>query len=230
MKIHFSGCSITAGEGFDLGKNDTRLYPNLVGQALNAEVINDALGGSSNLKIFTTAAKAMIDNPADVYVIQWSAVHRFWLYPRPDRGIYLSVNKPDPAYRDFIVQFQMLNHDYPNLMAVIDYSRILDTMATSAGSKIVFVNGMLPWTEDLLKRENPSDYNKLLFKGFTDDERAYYWHHLANNLELVDWTKWTNPWKNMTPDMHIDNAPLDDHPGPKTHNSIAELVLEKIKC
>ena len=47
-KFYFNGCSITAGHGFAHGETDDRIYTNLV--AKNS--INDASGGSSNLKIF----------------------------------------------------------------------------------------------------------------------------------------------------------------------------------
>ena len=211
--IYFGGCSITDGTGYSLGKKDPLIYPNLV----STDVINDAEGGSSNLKIFTRASKAIIENVADAYVIQWSALHRHWMYPAPDTGVYLG--SPHEQDNDFVVQFQLRNHDYGNILQLIDYTRVLTDMAHKHDSEIYFVNGLVTWSDDI-------DWmRKLVSDAKTDHNR--FVENLQNNMELAHLDLWINPWKNMN-DYKLDTAPLDAHPGPRTHKQIAELILEKL--
>lgn len=211
--IYFGGCSITLGTGFEKEQLDPRIYPNQV----TSEAINDAGGGSSNLKIFTKAAKAIVEDTAEAYVVQWSGLHRHWLYPKPDSGIYIgaSYEKSD----DFVAQYQLRNHDYGNILQLIDFTRILSDLADKHNSQIIFVNGMVIW-------ENNIEWMYQLVSD-ADSDHDRFVENLQNNMELVDWSQWINPWHNMN-DYKLDNAPLDEHPGPQTHKQIADLILEKL--
>lgn len=218
--IYFGACSIIMGAGFDQVQQDLRIYPNLV--AHDCQVINDAEGGSSNLKIFTKAAKAIIDDKADIYVIQWSAVHRHWVYPAPDKGIYIGSPVGGTEHSDFIKNYQLLNHDYPNLMSVIDYTRILTDLAAAHHAIIVLVNGMLCW-----KKDWQDQYMRSLLDDLTVEQQQDFQQRFDNNFELMPLERWANIYMSIA-EMKIDDAPLDDHPGPRTHQRIAELVTDTI--
>jgi hypothetical protein len=226
--IYFGGCSITMGAGYPTQQQDPGIYSNLVATAMRSHADNQAEGGSSNHKIFLRTAKALLDRHHDAYFVQWSALHRHWVYPSPKQGFYIgSYTDNNIADRTFVAQYQLLNHDYSNIMNLIDYTRILQQMADDAGSDIWFVNGMVPWTEDMLTDTDPSVYAQSLYQGLTLAEIEDYSERLRNNLELVDWTQWINPWTSIA-DMQKDNAPLDTHPGPETHALIADMILEAI--
>lgn len=212
-KVYFSGCSITAGTGFELEKTDSRIYPNLV----STNAINDAEGGSSNLKIFTRASKAIIETVADAYIVQWSALHRHWLYPTPDTGVYLG--SPHEQDDNFVAQFQLRNHDYGNIIQLIDYTRILVSLADSHSVPIVFVNGLVCWKND------PQWMHELVRDAESDHQQ--FVDNLQNNLDLAHLDRWINPWENMN-DYKLDTAPLDSHPGPLTHEKIAKLINERL--
>lgn len=224
--IYFGGCSITMGAGYPSTTSDPRIYPNLIGTKIKQPVINEAEGGSSNLKIFTRTAKAIIDDRADIYVIQWSALHRHWLYPSPKSGFYIgSDTEGNVVDRTFVAQYQLLNHDYSNIMSLIDYVRILQFMVLKTSSKILFVNGMLPWTLDMLTGVGTSPYAQSLYQGLTSQEVLDFSSRLQNNLELLDWGAWANPWNSII-DMQQDNAPLDNHPGIHTHEKVANTIID----
>ena len=211
------------GAGFDKQKQDPRIYPNLLGDA-----DNDAEGGSSNLKIFIQAAKALLDRRHEQYFVQWSALHRHWLYPAPDRGFYIGADTDSNLTdKKFVAQYQSLNHDYSNIMALIDYTRILQQMADDAGKDIWFINGMIPWTQDMLIDQAPSKYAESLYEDLDANDTQSFSERLRNNLELIDWTQWINPWHSII-DLKIDDAPLDDHPGPATHKKIADMIIQHI--
>jgi hypothetical protein len=227
MKIYATGCSITAGDGFPKGKQDPAIYLNLLAQNYSAAMINDAEGGSSNLKIFTKAAKAIIDDRADIYVVQWSAAHRHWVYPAPNQGIYLGSTIEKNDHSDFVRQYQILNHDYPNLMTVMDYTRILYDMAQNRSAMIIFVNGLLSWK---------SDWNDHYMAGLLEDlpikEQQDFRQRFQDNLELMPTDCWANIYMSIA-EMQTDNAPLDNHPGPNTHQHIADLItitIDKLRA
>jgi hypothetical protein len=220
---YFGGCSITMGSGFESQQNDPRIYPNLIGHA-----DNDAEGGSSNLKIFTRAAKALLDRRHDRYFVQWSALHRHWVYPNANQGFYIGADTDSNLIdKKFVAQYQLLNHDYSNIMSLIDYTRILQQMADDAGKDIWFINGMIPWTQDMLTNQSHSDYAKILYQDLDDDQTRDFSERLRNNLELIDWTQWVNPWHSIV-DLKLDHAPLDDHPGAVTHRKIADMIQQRI--
>lgn len=222
MKIYFTGCSITAGTGFVADKKDLLIYPNLVAKNYDSVCINDAEGGSSNLKIFTKAAKSIIDDLADIYVVQWSAPHRHWLYPAPDQGIYIGSSSEQNQYKTFVGQFQKYNHDYPNLMSVIDYSRILVELAKNRAYPVIFVNGILP-----RKNDWNDGYMKSLLEDLDPMVQEDFQERFNNNIDLLDFDTWANPWYSIT-EMQEDNAPLGTHPGPQTHEKISNLITAVI--
>jgi hypothetical protein len=226
--IYFGGCSITMGAGYPEQQQDPRIYANVVARAMHTHADNQAEGGSSNLKIFTRAAKALLDRAHDAYFVQWSALHRHWIYPSPKQGFYIgSYADNGLADQSFVAQYQLLNHDYSNIMSVIDYTRILQQMADDASCDIWFVNGMLPWTKDMLAGDDASQYAQQLYQELSDQETQDFKQRLQNNLELVDWNQWINPWTSIA-DIQSDNAPLDTHPGPNTHATLAKMILETI--
>ena len=218
MTIYFGGCSITMGAGFEKVQQDPMIYANIIGQNIKHQIINDAEGGSSNLKIFTKTAKAIIDGLADIYIIQWSAPHRHWLYPAANKGIYIGSCTEENEYRSFIEQFQKYNHDYPNLMAVIDYSRIITEIAKGRKKQTIFINGMLNWKESW-----HDVYMKSLLDELDPLDQKDFQEQFSNNIDLLDLDAWANPWQNIL-EMQEDDAPLDNHPGPITHRKVADLV------
>ena len=223
-KIYFGGCSITHGDGYADQSMDPRIYANLVSRHYDMICDNQAENGSSNLKIFMRAAKNLIPGEHDIYVIQWSSVQRHWLYPAPDRALYLSSAQETMGDdRDFEIEFQLRNHDYGNVLAVIDYTRILTHMAHSHGKTIVFVNGMLHWTPDMLQGSMSSDYARSLL----GESNVRYAEALKNNLELLDWSIWANAWHSIFA-TGVDRGPLGHHPGPLTHKNIADNIIKVI--
>lgn len=220
--IYFGGCSITMGAGFELVQNDPRIYANIVASRCAMAAINGAEGGSSNLKIFTAAAKALMDQRASIYVIQWSAPHRHWVYPMPNQGVYIGSIIESNEHADFVRQYQFLNHDYPNLMSVIDYCRILQDMAEAKDVDMIFVNGMLNW-----KKNWNDSYMQGLLHGLQEQEKLDFIERFENNLELLDLDRWANIYNPIT-ELQIDTAPMDNHPGPNTHNTIADMISHRL--
>lgn len=99
------------------------------------------------------------------------------------------------------------------------------------GQHIVFVNGLVPWTKDLIQLDDPTDMYKSMSK-FTKDMLEFDFstdheilkHYRALNTKLVllqgDWINIVNSWsKNM-----IDYATDNVHPGEKSHRWLAQEI------
>jgi hypothetical protein len=44
-----------------------------------------------------------------------------------------------------------MNHDYNNIIELIDYCNILTALADTSATKVIFVNGLVPWQHDLVQ-------------------------------------------------------------------------------
>lgn len=225
--IYIGGCSISTGAGFPGDKNNSDIYPNRLAQYFGTTVVNDAEGGSSNLKIFLRACKALIDDQCDLFVVQWTAIHRHWLYPTPDSGLFIGTPMESGEDTKFVAEFQKRNHDYGNIMQLIDFCRIIQDMAKVKNKKLVFVNGRVDLSPDMADRTlHRSEHFVRLISDLRQEQQNDFAEQLINNFELVDWNQWANPWTSVAY-MQIDNAPLDRHPGPATH---AKLTQQILKC
>lgn len=221
-RFYFNGCSITNGHGFKYQEKDSRLYTNLVSK----NHVNHASRGASNLKIFLQTSNAIIDRVADIYVVQWSGLHRHWVYPAPDKGIYFGSPK-DPNNEivtendKLIAHYQLLNHDYGNIMQLLDFCRILQVQARRHNCRLIFINGIVEWS-------NNEEWMYKLVADAEDHDIAV--ERLKNNIELVDWNLWVNPWCSFyTMSKSLDLAEDNLHPGPKTHKQIADMLKEKFQ-
>jgi hypothetical protein len=162
MNFAFTGCSFTYGEGFSEELRDLYIYDRLVAKHFNAADINFGMPGASNYKIFMNAASALKSENFDAVFVQWSGVNRLWLSPGPDVHVFVNDTKyPDFRYRDLYIApkeltnfknlLKLLNHDYQNLLDLIDYCSVLDLLAAQTQTKLIFINGLIFWKDDLCK-------------------------------------------------------------------------------
>lgn len=101
------------------------------------------------------------------------------------------------------------------------------------GQHIVFVNGLVPWSKDLIQLDDPSDMYKSMSKftkdmlefDFNDDQEILkYYQELNTKLVPLQkyWINMVDSWsKNM-----IDRATDNCHPGEKSHKWLAEQVKQ----
>ena len=240
-KACFVGCSFTVGEGFPEDQRGRFIYDRLLEKDFNFQRTNLAVGGASNDLIFMTAADALSQDH-DVMVVQWSGLNRIWLYPKPGMGIF-SNSAQDAPYqfgdiymsrrekKDFFDRLRSLNHDYHNIIKLIDYCSILDRLSEYHGKRTIYINGLVPWTDDLLI-ENPTDlaselslYTKhiLDFDDRDDDEVLKFFKVLQEKFQKLDRSKWVNLFDSFQQDT-TDLGPEGHHPGIESHARMAEKV------
>ena len=245
MQFTFIGCSFTVGEGLVSEKDDVNNYTNIVANHYSASVKNLAVKGNSNYNIFITALNEILFNSPDKIFVQWSALNRLWLYPGPNTELTLSyIIKDDYRYRDLFYSkkelqkltdmYHILNHDYKNLITLINYCNILTRLSDC---RIVFINGLVPWTKEISDKntttnfsEHLSEFSKeiLEFDSRGDNELNEFFVRLNTEVTSLNKTLWVNMFNsliNTAIDVGIDNA----HPGPKSHQQYADMIINYIE-
>jgi hypothetical protein len=240
----FVGCSLTQGVGLSKEKDDPGNYANLIARKFDARVKNLAVAGNNNHNIFLSALNEIIFSRADTIFVQWSALHRLWLYPGPDVTLGFSpkiIN--DFTYRDLFFSkkdlqklvntYHLLNHDYNGLMQIINYSKILESVSDSYSTQVIFINGLLPWTPEILNAntadnyaQNLSKYSKELldFDTRNDTELNKFFTDLTESLNSLQCSKWVNMFDSLW-NSKIDLGNDDEHPGPESHKLYAAKII-----
>lgn len=242
MKAVFAGCSFTVGSGFPVHLRDTYIYDRLVSNHFKFDRINIGVEGASNYKIFMGVAQALCYDQIDIVFVQWSALNRIWLSPEPGVSYTILNNKQiiDSRFKpEFLKKFsdtlKVLNHDFQNIIDLIDYCSIIDNLAQHTSTKVVYINGMVPWTKEI---SNPidedlsnflSDYTKevLNFNTSTDDRIIKNFKVLHEKFLNLDCNKWVNLFEPFQKNS-IDTGPEGHHPGVNSHAWLASQIINHI--
>jgi len=243
LKVCFNGCSFTVGEGFPEETRHNYIYDQLLSRKFNFDLTNIAVGGSSNYTIFMRTAEAIQSKKYNIIFTQWSALNRIWLSPGPETYFFINDQTyPDFTYRDIYLSpkektqltniLLVLNHDYQNIFDLIDYCKILNELAKNNSVKLFFINGLIPWTDDLvtpINREDLSsslsDYTKdiLEFNTRDDNEIILYFSKLQDKFIELDQTNWINLFQSFQ-NHTVDVGPEGHHPGVASHQWMADQI------
>jgi hypothetical protein len=247
MRFTFVGCSFTVGVGLDHEKDDPTNYTNIIAKRYNAEVNNLAYAGNSNYNIFMSTLNEILYNKSDKIFVQWSTLNRLWLYPGPNTELALSHTiKNDYRYRDlfyskkelqkFIDTYQLLNHDYHNILTLINYCNIL-TKISKNKTQLIFINGLLPWTKEILSLDTMIDFSKNLstytkeileFDSREDHELIDFFTKLNHAVTGLSHSSWVNVFDSMI-NSSIDIGNDNVHPGPESHRLYADMIIKYIE-
>jgi hypothetical protein len=244
IKACFVGCSFTVGEGFNKDQRDAHIYDRLVSRHFGFSSDNLAKGGWGNYKIFMQAVNSIVNQKYDIVFVQWSDMNRIWLSPGPEEW-FATNDDSDQSFRyhniyisakdklNFIDTVKVLNHDYQNIVDLIDYTKILNQLADTNNVKIAHINGLVPWQDDLLNLLDRtdlekffSDYTKsmLSFDSKPEHEVCYYFNKLQNKFNELDRTRWVNLFDSFLLDT-VDTGPLGHHPGERSHKIMADKII-----
>jgi hypothetical protein len=180
----------------------------------------------------------------DIHFVQWSALNRIWFSPGPN--VYFSTveeRTSDFRYRDLYISksekanlknlLLLLNHDYQNIIDLISYCKILNILAQQTNTKIFYINGLVPWTDDLTRlltndlSTSLSNYTKnvlLEFDTRDDNEIVKYFNDLQTKFNKLDQSNWINLFNSFLNNT-VDNGPEGHHPGIKSHQWMANQII-----
>lgn len=247
MKVAFTGCSLTRGDGFDMVYLAPEIWPNIISRVFEFNAQNLAISGASNLRIFHTACQAILTGNYDLVFCQWTQLNRLWLSPGPDTWYFVTGDQRDSfEYGNFKMNLQQktdlehtvakLNHDYQNIMELVDYVLIIQQLADAHQVKIAHINGLLPWTPDLAKADTAvdfsamSDYTRELldFDQRNDAEIKKLFVKLHDKFSKLEPRRWINLFDSFENQV-IDTAPRANYPGPRSHVAMSNLVRNYLK-
>jgi hypothetical protein len=250
MKFTFTGCSFTVGEGLPQEKNNLHNYTNIVaGHYLErVQVSNLAQSGNSNYNIFITSLKEILFDTPDILFVQWTSLNRLWAYPKPDAEITLSLGGfkdfdfeyrdlyfPKKEIRRFTEMYHLLNCNYKNILTLVDYCKILETVSQGR-CRVVFINGLVPWTRELLTNIHEDFYSQLSnytkeildFSDVSDEKLDQLYNQLSDAVQSLDQTKWVNMFESMMKNK-LDVGTDNDHPGINSHKQYAKKIINYLE-
>ena len=160
-KVVFSGCSFTAGTGWDKNditldcKDDPNLWTNLccsqIDQLQNLKVLNVGNGGASNLDIFLAALKTIVVHESDIDTLfcQWTSMPRYnfsvgfelWstnegigLHKKHEHDV--NLNRGETWNRkylnDLLDRLLVLHHLHGEIVKLVEYSNILKKLLNNS--------------------------------------------------------------------------------------------------
>ena len=259
--VLFSGCSYVSG--YDM-ENEHRnpghfshiLSNNLFGTDYNID--NIGVGGYSNERIFLDSAHALVKNQYDYAFVCWTNLHRyhFWagletyscqrsLTPGMTEATTVEHNGNDISWTkkqlvNFSKQFLLLMHAHYYIRDLVSYVNILIDLAKSKGTKIFFVNNMLPVDHGYFDRIEGNIVPSMLTKytnellnsdNRSDEEINQLYHMMHEHYKEKGGIKeeyWINLYQNFF-NMRIDFTNDGIHPGFKSHKQFAEFLTEEFK-
>jgi hypothetical protein len=247
MKVAFTGCSITRGDGFDMAYLAPEIWPNIISRVFDFDSRNLSISGASNLRVFQTASQAILGQEYDMIFCQWTQLNRLWLSPGPNTWYFVTGDRKDSfEYGNFKLDLQQktnlettvlqLSHDYQNIIELIDYILVLEKLAQCNHVKIAHINGMLPWESDLNNENTANDFSAmsvytrelLNFENRDDAEIKKLFLKLHHKFKQLDPHRWINLFDSFQSHM-IDTAPQGNYPGPRSHVDMSNLVRNYLK-
>lgn len=256
-KFSFIGCSLTYGTGLEKEKNDVNNYANIVAEYFDSDVLNLSVPGNNNHNIFLSALEELVMNRPTILFVQWSGVQRLEFFPTPEianslkimnsvtsesnyefinsihsrAGIFDDKKSVDLFHR----QLMLLNKDTGQIVNLIKYVNLLQEVARQFDCRIVFINGLVYWTKELLNPniknyvDELSEYTKYLVDfNLNDDKEIEKWlGDLYNRMQTINKSHWVNIFKNLL-DLSIDKGNDGRHPGVKSHKKYANMIIKHL--
>ena len=252
MKILCNGCSFTYGSGFLDHERQEKTWPALLGKKFgeNVHVKNIAYPGSSNLEIFLRTLREVQTNKYDLVAIQWSELRRHWFEPGIDRYYMCAGNPGDfeshwrhkniyltkKQRKEFYNTLTMLTGDYKCIVDLATFCQTLIQLKLPK-QQLIFINGLLPWTQDIANPLSPgmdlyknfSDFSRDLLEFNDHDDSSIIKNHSVLYQSLTPTLKyWVNFadswWSNI-----VDVATEGHHPGPKSHEWLTNRVFSHLQ-
>lgn len=177
-KVVFSGCSITAGMGWDCNDpcENNPDYPDLwvnlchknIQKLNQLELVNIGISGASNTDIFTRTVEFMSQHQAeiDTLFVQWTSGPRYRFNPgfelwstnlymiksrvkSMDVNLSNGINWSADYVSNLLDRLIVLHHLHWEVLKIVKYQNIIKNIGKSLGiDHIFFINGLCPWDEN----------------------------------------------------------------------------------
>ena len=242
-KILVARDSIPYGYGFPLEKNEPSLWPNQLATFLEAELTNVSIPGYDNTGIFINAMSELLTTKYDLILIQLSSLDRIVLSPNMHTRINITNATVDSLKNKMsamaIPQFSKnqlsyfhkiffeLNGKYEHWERLIRIIYSIQSLAKQ-GHNIRIINGLIDWSEEFFTSKHSLYAKKILnYDSLPDEDINIGLEKIHKQIKDIDLSIWVNPF-NSFEQIAVDDAPLDNHPGSKSHKIYTNMILKNL--
>lgn len=257
--VLFSGCSYVAGYDMENEHQNPKHFSHLLAGNLfgsNYKIHNIGVGGYSNERIFLDSAQALATNKFDYAFVCWTSLHRYYCWVgletfncvqcfTPNWTQLRDIKCNDITWTkeqlvDLGEKILLLNHSHYCIRDLVSYVNILISMAEHKGTKIYFINNILPFDQGFFDhiqgKITPTmltEYTNELLNSHNrqDDQIDQLYHMMHEHYKEkggIQEKYWLNLYQSFS-NMRIDFTQDRIHPGYKSHKQFAEFLTERIK-
>jgi hypothetical protein len=256
-QVLFTGCSYTAGTGFDLEKNQPELWVNLLHNHAGIDqyhLINASAPGRSNSGIFFDTVDHLINNKIDLAFVAWTSSPRYEvslgleLY---DTGMTFTPNSRMREHRlndiNYTVsylesindRFTALANLHLEILNLVKYINVLIAMAAKLNTRMFFINALCHWDAGYFEKVNnvlPNQYTpftqKLINIENRDDQEIHNIYNKIHNEYTqaggIQSQHWLNLYNSLR-SQRIDTNNDGVHPGIQSNQLYYNLLVESLK-
>ena len=270
MTVLYAGCSFTAGVGwgtsetvddngtvyFNDCKDSEHLWVNQLHSRLfgKESLENIATGGHSNLRIFQTSAKCMLEQQYSHAFVQWTTPMRHeWSIgletwdtllrscagsAQRTINLHNNITYPGKYIQERFDKFILLEHEHYRLTQLLEYVSILNNIARLTNTNIYFINGLCKWDKNFFTKVQykvPSEttgYTQELLDlpNRDDDEYKILYDQIHTDYEqagtiLED--RWLNLYNSMESNK-IDTNKDNSHLGIKSNKHVTATFIQAL--
>jgi len=207
-KIVFSGCSFTAGNGWNPEnipsdcKDSPFLWVNLCHKNIEYisqfDLVNLGIGGASNTDIFENTIECISQHKnISMIIVEWTSMPRYtWkvgleLWETAQRLTHRGKNDhhcsngsvwTQDYLRDLSDRLLVTHHLHWEILKVLRYSHILENICNEKQIDLFFVNGICPWDENYFVRLQGEDILPESYTKFTKEKILEIEHRNDNDI------------------------------------------------
>lgn len=254
----FTGCSYVEGVGLPNTSKNENLWVNLFFNSNNilskTKLLNFGCGGSTNFEIFQRSVDAMSNYNIRHLFVSWTEIYRYKFSCGLEKyytNVYWSLNSPtaDISINPNIVitkkylaniknRFFALHHDHYQILQILRFTCSLTQLAKKFGTKIYFINSLLPWDKNYFQYINsatrlPSDttqYTQKLLNSETRDNTEFFDIYDQIHIEYqksqgLSQCNWLNLDQSYRQSFYMDTGNDNLHPGVVSNTEFAKYLI-----
>lgn len=253
----FTGCSYTAGFGWDHERHDSRLWTNILHKNNSFLKITDQINlgssGASNSEIFSTTVKALLDYQPTYALVEWTSYPRYRVLLSVETYESQQHFTPNTVFSDHHLndisytkqylsnirdRFFSLHHPHLDTVNIVKYTNILLNLSKITNTKIFFINGLCLWDKDYFDFVTdvlPNQYTpytqSILNCNNRDDSEIFKLYNKIHQEYIneggIQSQHWVNLYNSMR-DNQIDVNSDGLHPGEKSNNNFFDIINQHI--
>lgn len=254
----FAGCSYTAGNGFEQGKDEPGLWVNLLHNEnvflKKTKLLNVATGGRSNAGIFQDAVYAILNNDVKYVFVAWTNAVRYeisvGLECYATRAVFIpgtiqrdhniNCNRYSASYMQNINdRLTVLAHPHYELVNLIHYVNSLILLCNLKKCQLFFINAYCDWDKEYFTRKENimpveyTEYTKQLIGIDTRDDDEIFklykkMHDEYDTAGSIHANKWLNLYDSFRFAL-IDRNNDNIHPGLHSNYNYFKQISKELE-